>query len=82
MDKLRFFKENFKKGNLVVSVIENDGRCGIFKFLEDYEEGYNWVDVQRYYLNGEFSPRFVGFNTRSRISGESGTDDYIVIKEY
>lgn len=45
MDKLSFFKENFKKGNLIVSVEKNRGRLNVYELLETYEEEYRWVQV-------------------------------------
>lgn len=82
MDKLSFFKENFKKGNLIVALSENKEYWGIHELLEDYEEGYRWVDVQTYYIKGEFSPLFVGFNISNRLPEDSGTDEYVVIEEF
>lgn len=82
MDKLSFFKENFKKGNLIVSFEENREHWGVYELLEDYDEGYRWVDVQRYYLRGEFDPLFTGFNISNRLSENSGTYEYVVIKGF
>ena len=82
MDKLSFFKENFKKGNLIVSVGKNRGRLNVYELLETYEEEYRWVQVQRYYLNGEFSSLFTDLNIVNRLLEDSGTDEYVVIEEF
>ena len=82
MDKLSFFKENFKKGNLIVSFWENKEHWGIFELLETYEERYRWIEAQRYYLGGEFRPFFAGFNISNRLPEDSGTDEYVVIEEF
>lgn len=82
MDKSSFFKENFKKGNLVVSICKNRGYFNVYEFLETYKEEYRWLGVQRYYLNGEFSPLFTDLNIMDRLSEDSGTDEYVVIEEF
>lgn len=82
MDKLSFFKENFKKGSLVVCIGDDGILWGIYELLETYEEEYRWIEVQRYYLGGEFSPFFTGFNTSNRLSEDSGTDVYVITKEF
>lgn len=82
MDKLSFFKETFKKGSLVACLGDDGILWGIYELLETYEEGYRWIEVQRYYRNGIFAPLVAGFNIDGRLLGESGTDEYIVIKEF
>lgn len=82
MDKLSFFKENFKKGSLVACLGDDGILWGIYELLETYEEGYRWIEVQRYYRNGVFAPLIAGFNIDGRLLGESGTEEYVVIKEF
>lgn len=82
MDKLSFFKENFKKGSLVACLGDDGILWGIYELLETYEEGYRWIEVQRYYRNGVFAPLVAGFNIDGRLLGESGTEEYVVIKEF
>lgn len=82
MDKLSFFKENFKKGNLIVCVRNDETLGGIYELLETYKEGYRWIEVQRYYRNGVFSPLVSGFNIEGRLLGEPVSDEYVVIKEF
>ena len=82
MDKSRFFKENFKKGNLIVALERIKERWRVYELLEDYKEEYRWIEVQRYYLGGEFSPFFTGFNISNRLPEDSGTDEYVVIEEF
>lgn len=82
MDKLSFFKENFQKGNLIVSFYRDREDWRVSELLENYKEGYNWVEVQRYYLRGEFSPCFTRFSISNRLLEDFGTDEYVVIEEF
>lgn len=82
MDKLSFFKENFKKGNLVARIGDNARVYGIYELLETYKENYSWIQVQRYYLNGEFSPIFTDLAITDGFFEDSIVDDYVVIKEF
>ena len=82
MDKQSFFKENFKKGSLVACLGDDGILWGIYELLETYEEGYRWIEVQRYYRNGVFDPLVAGFNIDGRLLGESSTEEYVVIKEF
>lgn len=82
MDKLSFFKENFKKGSLVACLGNNGRVYGIYELLETYKENYRWIQVQRYYLNGEFSPLFTDLAIINRLLEDSVTNEYIVIKEF
>ena len=66
MDKLSFFKENFKKGNLVARLSDNGRVYG----------------VQRYYLNGEFSPLFTDLAITEGLFEDSIVNYYVVIKEF
>ena len=82
MDKLSFFKENFKKGNLIVSFWENKEHWCIYELLETYKESYRWIQVQRYYLNGEFNPLFTDLAITDGLFEDSIVNYYIVIKEF
>lgn len=82
MDKLSFFKETFKKGNLVARIGDNGRIYGIYELLETYKENYSWIQVQRYYLNGEFSPLFTDLTITDGLFEDSIVDDYVVIKEF
>ena len=82
MDKLSFFRENFKKGNLVVCVSEIKSHWVIFELLETYKEGFEWLDVDIYYTNGIFSPLITELHFRNRFLEETGTNQYVVIKEF
>lgn len=82
MDKLSFFKENFKKGKLIVSFWENKEHWGIYELLETYKESYRWIQVQRYYLNGEFSPLFTDLAITDGLFEDSIVNYYVVIKEF
>lgn len=82
MDKLSFLKEHFKKGNLVVYVSGIKSRWMICELLETYKEGFEWLDVERYYKNGIFSPLITELHFRNRFLEETGTNLYVVIKEF
>ena len=82
MDKLSFFKETFKKGSLVARIGDNGRTYGIYELLETYKENYSWIQVQRYYLNGEFSPLFTDLTITDGLFEDSIVDDYVVIKEF
>lgn len=82
MDKLSFFKETFKKGSLVARIGDNRRIYGIYELLETYKENYSWIQVQRYYLNGEFSPLFTDLTITDGLFEDSIVDDYVVIKEF
>ena len=82
MDKLSFFKETFKKGNLVVCANDDGILWGIYELLETYKESYRWIQVQRYYLNGEFSPLFTDLAITDGLFKDSIVNYYVVIKEF
>ena len=82
MDKLSFLKEHFKKGNLVVFVSGIKSRWMICELLETYKEGFEWMDVERYYKNGMFSPLITELHFRNGFLEEAGTNGYVVIKEF
>lgn len=82
MDKLSFLKEHFKEGNLVVCVSGIKSRWMICELLETYKEGFEWLDIERYYKNGIFSPLITELHFRNRFLEETGTNLYVVIKEF
>ena len=82
MDKLSFFKENFKKGNLIIRFENNKEYWRIYELLETYKEGYRWVEAQRYYKNGVLNIAVVGFNTTQEFIEDYGADEYVVIEEF
>lgn len=82
MDKLSFFKETFKKGNLIVAFERSREYWGVYELLETYKESYRWIQVQRYYLNGEFSPLFTDLAITEGLFEDSIVNYYVVIKEF
>lgn len=82
MDKLSFLKENFKKRSLVARLGDNGRVYGIYELLETYKESYRWIQVQRYYLNGEFSPLFTDLAITDGLFEDSIVNYYVVIKEF